>query len=419
MNVDDILAAVPAGRTHAAGNVAAAGQPLRQPSAVRGGRRELELRTGAARRGALRRHARRGGNPPRRPRGADVRQPRRIHGELSRLRLARRRCGADQRRVARAAARAFSAKFRRAAADHRGGVARCTRPYRLERAGARAHLADRRRNAGVSRSHWRAHCPDRHPAARRSDRSGRSRSRPDAGHPLHVGHDRSVEGRLLPACAIFLVGPQRHPQSGASRGRRALHHVAAVPHQRARHIPPGLIVRFDAGRRAALFRVALLAKADRTPGNGDLSARRDGADPALQRAVARRAKSYGALCARARRAGQSACSVSSTLGHPFARRLRLDRDEFRHRQHRRRAAPRKHGHRARRILRARHRPIWQRSPTGRTRRACRARGRETRFRHRLFRHAAKRPPRLFATAGFTPAIAWCARRTDTFASSIG
>ena len=74
---------------------------------------------------------------------------------------------------------------------------------------------------------------DRRAAARRSDRAVRRRSRANAGDPLHLGHDRPVEGRVLPARAIFLVGSPRHPQSGNPRRRRALHHAAAVSHQRA------------------------------------------------------------------------------------------------------------------------------------------------------------------------------------------
>ena len=71
---------ISARRAHAAGDAATPGAPLRQPAVVRGRRRELELCGSAGHRGALCRHACRGGHSARRSRGADVLQPRRIHG---------------------------------------------------------------------------------------------------------------------------------------------------------------------------------------------------------------------------------------------------------------------------------------------------------------------------------------------------
>ncbi len=72
--------------------------------------------------------------------------------------------------------------------------------------------------------------------ASRSRRAGRGR-RPEAArsshHPVHLRHDRTVEGRLLSACAIFLVGLHRRAPARIARRRRAAHHAAAVPCQRA------------------------------------------------------------------------------------------------------------------------------------------------------------------------------------------
>ena len=298
----------------------------------------------AGHRGRLCGYACCGGHPARRPGRADVRQPRRIHGGFSRLRLARRHRSAAQRRRPRAAAYALPAKLRRSASHHRSRISRRARLYRCTRAGVGAHLVRRPYPAVAA---GRQALDHRCAAARRSDPAMCRRSGANAGNPLHVGNDRAVEGRVLPPRAVFLVGFSRHPQSGNPRRRRAFHHVAAVSHQRTRDIPSGLAVRFDARRRAALFRIAFLAASDRTARNHHLSARRHGADPIVQGAVAGRAGPYGALRARARRAGQPASHLRAANRHPSARRLWLDRDQFRHRRHRGRAPRRQHGPRAR------------------------------------------------------------------------
>ena len=77
-------------------------------------------------------------------------------------------------------------------------------------------------------------------AARRRAYRGRGgparRSRP---HSLHLWYHRPVERRLLPACAILLVGGQYGVAPATARRRRAVHQPAAVSHQRAEHLLPG------------------------------------------------------------------------------------------------------------------------------------------------------------------------------------
>ena len=75
-------------------------------------------------------------------------------------------------------------------------------------------------------------------AARRR-RTGRPGAGRHAGHPVHLRHIRPVQGRVLSACAILVVGPDRRAQPGDPRRGRALHQPAAVPHQCVERLFPG------------------------------------------------------------------------------------------------------------------------------------------------------------------------------------
>ena len=57
--------------------------------------------------------------------------------------------------------------------------------------------------------------------------------------PLHLRHHRPGQGRDVPACAVLLVGRQHRAHPGHRRRRRALHDLAAVPRQRAQHLCAG------------------------------------------------------------------------------------------------------------------------------------------------------------------------------------
>ena len=152
-------------------------------------------------------------------------------------------------------------------------------------------------------------------ARRRADR-GRRRSQPgDLGaDPLHLRHHRPVEGRVLPACAILLVGGQHGVAAATARRRRALHQPAAVSHQRAQHLLSGAADR----RAACVTRSAspppgFLPSLVQQPRHRHLSARRHGADPAVAAGVA-----GGDARIRCASRSRPACRRSST--HEFTRR---------------------------------------------------------------------------------------------------
>ena len=105
---------------------------------------------------------------------------------------------------------------------------------------------------------------------------------------LHLGHDRPIKGRMLPACAVFLVGPQLRAPPRHSRRRRALHYAAAVSRQCARQLLSGAADRLDPGRRAALFGLALLGELIRARCAHHLPAGRHGPDPVVAGAVCRK-----------------------------------------------------------------------------------------------------------------------------------
>ena len=90
-----------------------------------------------------------------------------------------------------------------------------------------------------------------------------------------------VEGRMLPARSVFLVGREYGATTGAARGRCAAHHPAAVSHQCAQHLLSGSAYRRRAGCGAALLRLGLRRIALPPWRQRHLPARRDGADPAI------------------------------------------------------------------------------------------------------------------------------------------
>ena len=124
------------------------------------------------------------------------------------------------------------------------------------------------------------------------------------------------------------------------RRRRALHQPAVVSHQRAQHLLSGAADRHLRALREAVFRVRLLSVADAKPRHRHLSARRHGADPAVAAGVAGGNRASRAHRARARRAGAVPRRVHAAHGHPPARRLGLDRNQFRSRHDDRASAAR-------------------------------------------------------------------------------
>ena len=125
-------------------------------------------------------------------------------------------------------------------------------------------------------------------ARRRAHRGGGGPARRPRPDPLHLRHHRPVEGRLLPARAIFLVGGQHGVAPATARRRRALHQPAAVSHQRAQHLLSSAADRRLRALREAVLRLRLFSVAGAEPRHRHLSARRHGADPAVAAGVARR-----------------------------------------------------------------------------------------------------------------------------------
>ena len=151
------------------------------------------------------------------------------------------------------------------------------------------------------------------PALGEAVRCGADAAERHAGHSLHVRHHRPVQGRVLPACAVLLVGRQHGPSAGRRQRRRALHDPAALPHQRAQHLLPGADHRRDGDLREPLLGVGLLHDAGGAARDGDLPSGRDGADPAVARGRARGA----AGTARASRS-PPACPATSMPSSPSA-----------------------------------------------------------------------------------------------------
>ena len=221
-----------------------------------------------------------------------------------RLRLARRHRGADQYRVARPAAAAHPGELaaRACLIIEPAYLEQSRRIWTLRRCQLATIWDDRRASRG-SRGRP-AVAADA--AARRSDRSGAAAAGRSAGDPLYLGDDRAVEGRVLPACPVFLVGRQYRARIlGHRRRRRAVHHAAAVPHQRAQHVLSGAAERRAHGRyeRRASRPPAFWRASTARDATRHLPARRHGADPAVAGSRATTSAPPRAHRARARRAG--------------------------------------------------------------------------------------------------------------------
>ena len=196
-------------------------------------------------RGAVGGDAASGRHHGRRSSGADVRQPQRVPaGVLGRC-LARRHHRAGQHRRPRPAVASRPVRFRRPAADPRSRVrtaAGSDRPRDRVRLGHRRRLSTARH---------------RHAAARRHPTGN------DDRRALHLRHHRPVQGRLLPARAVFLVGHHYRRSARRGRRRRPRHDAAAIPHQRAQRLLPSVAARRHPRRRAPLLRHQLLDRAGR------------------------------------------------------------------------------------------------------------------------------------------------------------
>ena len=253
---------------------------------------------------------------------------------------------------------------------------------------------DRRRCPGRCKAARRRRVPRLAALARPRPASAGRRSRRAADpplrharHPLHLGHHRPGQGRRLPACAVPLVGRAQRRCPRRRRRRRALHDAAAVPHQRPQHLRPG-VARRRAGRvRGALLGVGVLADDARARGERRLPARRDGADPARAAGERRRARASRPDRPRPRRSGERGGGVSRAHRRRADRRLRLDRDQLRHRQRARSLARRRDGLAQAGLRGARRRRRRRRARARRGRRAAAARRRAARFLARLLRPA--------------------------------
>ena len=136
--------------------------------------------------------------------------------------------------------------------------------------------------------------PARSPARARRSTPRRQTGR-HARDPLHVGHDRAVEGRLCPHAQFYWWGVNTAAMLGIGAGRRALHLPSAVPHQRAQRVRAGAAPRRALRRRPALLRVGVLGRHRRGRGDRHLPPRRDGLDPRVARS--RRPRSGSTACA--------------------------------------------------------------------------------------------------------------------------
>ena len=136
------------------------------------------------------------------------------------------------------------------------------------------------------------------------------------------------------------------------------------------------------------------------------------AQPARRRSARTACASASGRACRRRRGG-----VPRAHRRPAARRLRLDRDQLRHRQRARFAAPRLHGLAAAGLRGARGRRA-RRRVAGRARRASWCCAPTSRSPSPAATSASpRRPSRPGATSGSTPATAWCATPTAPSASS--
>ena len=137
--------------------------------------------------------------------------------------LDRRHCGADQHGLTRAAARAHLAQLRRAAAGR----------SKREFLDALGHVDDRRNwrssasGSSAKRGGVALALPRHALAAAGVDpiAAARRRARRHARDPLHLGHDRPVEGRDAARTRSISGGASTAGMLGVARRRRALHHA--------------------------------------------------------------------------------------------------------------------------------------------------------------------------------------------------
>ncbi len=274
-----------------------------------------------------------------RPRRHHVRESAGTAADDPRLRLARRHRRSDQHRLARRAARAHSGQLRRAADGDRARTDARAGGFDPRQDRFADALAGRRRTgAGGEPVAVRAV-----PAAGTEHAAASARSGRYARHPLHLGHDRPLQGRVLSARAIFLVGGHYRRTVGRARRRRPDDDAAAVPHQRAQQLLPGDAQRRDARRRAALFRLQIHGGAGAAPGDRHLCARRHGADFVGATAKPGRPRPQGAPGIGACGAGAFPPAIHRPLRLRADRRLRIDRDQLHHGGAARRAAARADG----------------------------------------------------------------------------
>ena len=291
-------------------------------------RHDMELCRRLRRRGPLRRRVARRGRQGRRPGRGHLLQPDRVPRNLVRLRLAWRGGGADQRRLAGAAASAHPVELRRAPAGDRGRPCRQSRAAGREPARCRSHLADRRER----QSRFRQRRRDSDAARRRAHRGGGGPARRPRPHPLHLRHHRPVEGRLLPACAILLVGGQHGvaPATAATATCSAPACRCFTPTRSTpstRRCSPAPRVRYEKRFSASGFFPSLVqSRATVTYLLGAM------VPILLSRPVSPEETAHQVThCARARRAGAVSRRVHAAHRHPPARRLGLDRNQFRSR----------------------------------------------------------------------------------------
>ncbi len=185
------------------------------------------------------------------------------------------------------------------------------------------------------------------------------------------------------------MGDAYRGAAAGARGRRALHDFAPLSHQCAQHLLSGAAQRCGGGLREAVLGLGLFSVAGRTQGDHHVSARRDGADPAVAPPVGGGAHARRARRARARRARTVSPHVRGAHRHRPARRLGLDRDELRPRHDGGAAEARADGAGLPGLRSARRRRRRQRRARGRAGRAHRAGRCALRLRHRIFRGSAK------------------------------
>ena len=137
------------------------------------------------------------------------------------------------------------------------------------------------------------------------------------------------KGVCCPQAQMFWWGVYSARALEHPRGRCAVHDAAAVPHQCAERVLSGAAERLHLRARAEILRLRFLGGGATASGNRRLSPRRDGRDAAGAAEIRRRHRAFPAGRARRRRPRPVSRPVSRTLRRAAARRLRLDRNEFR------------------------------------------------------------------------------------------